>query len=334
MSEQKNYLNFINGVWKEPETREYYESFNPADSGESLGFYPLSDKRDVENAVECAESASREWKNLSITEREKFITRFLELMIKNRDRIGEIVCKESGKILKEALAEPDRGVEEISYIVGEGRRLEGITTPSNRPGVTSVAVRIPLGVVAAITPWNFPFLTPLRKVIPALITGNTVILKPASTTPLSSVIIAELFEQAGLPSGVFNLIMGSGKTVGDAISSNPKVNGISFTGSTEVGKSINSMAAANFTKIQLEMGGKNPAIVADCTDLENAAAQITSSAFALSGQRCTSISRVIVLQKDADKLEELIAEKIKEYRLGKRYGTRSNLRADNQQKCR
>ena len=123
------------------------------------------------------------------------MSRFLEVMAEERDRIGDIVCRESGKILKEALAEPDRGMEEVAYFIGEGQRLEGITMPSSRPGVSSVAVRVPLGVVAAITPWNFPFLTPLRKVIPALVTGNTVVLKPASATPLSGVIIAELFEK-------------------------------------------------------------------------------------------------------------------------------------------
>ncbi len=316
MAEKRKYLNYINGEWKEPGTGDFYENFNPADNQESLGLYPLSDVEDVKAAIGSAEKAFSEWKNLSPAARSVYMSRFLEVMAEDRDRIGEAVCREAGKILKEALAEPDRGIEEVGYFIGEGQRLEGITMPSSRPGVSSVAVRVPLGVVATITPWNFPFLTPLRKVIPALVTGNTVVLKPASATPLSGVIIAELFEKAGLPSGVFNLVLGSGKVVGDAIASDPRVKGISFTGSTAVGRGINTQAAANFTKIQLEMGGKNPAIVADCLNLENAAAQITSSAFALSGQRCTSISRVIVMEKDADRLEALIAEKMKNYKLG------------------
>lgn len=316
MAEVNKYLNFINGVWCEPVGGEYYPNFNPADSRDNLGSFPLSDSLDAERAVESAAKAFGSWKRLDSSQREQYLLRFLELLGHNRERIGEIVCRESGKILKEALAEPDRGAAEIRFMIGEGKRLEGITQKSDRFGVVSVAERVPLGVVVAITPWNFPFLTPLRKVIPALVMGNTVVLKPASDAPFSGVILAELFEKAGLPAGVFNLVMGSGKTVGDALSLHPKVAGISFTGSTGVGRSINRNGGEHFAKIQLEMGGKNPALVFDCNNLEEAASQITSSACGLSGQRCTAISRVIVDTDNAAAMERLIAENMKKYVLG------------------
>ncbi|MGB4587040.1 MAG: aldehyde dehydrogenase family protein [Rectinemataceae bacterium] len=238
------------------------------------------------------------------------------MIAENRLRIGEAICREEGKTLKEAMGEPDRGVEECRYFIGEGRRLEGITMPSDRDGVTSVAVRVPLGVIAAITPWNFPFLTPLRKIIPALVTGNTVVFKPASETPHSGVLIMELFDKAGLPPGVVNMITGRGGSMGDAITSNPLVRGITFTGSTEVGRRINQTAAGHFAKVQLEMGGKNPEIVAGYGDLDGAAAQIAQAAFAVTGQRCTSISRVIVLREEAAVLTGKIAERMKSYVLG------------------
>jgi len=200
---------------------------------------------------------------------------------------------------------------ETSFFIGEGQRLEGITMPSDRKGVVSVATRVPIGVVAAISPWNFPFLTPVRKVIPALVFGNTVVFKPASDTPYCAVLLMELFEKAGLPPGVVNLVIGKGSEIGDVISSNPLVNGITFTGSTVVGRRINQLASEHFAKVQLEMGGKNPAIVADYHDLDRAASEIATAAYAVSGQRCTAISRVIVLKEHAEALEAKIAEKTK-----------------------
>lgn len=313
MEKPEKYRNYINGTWKEPESREYCNNYNPADEKDLIGLFPLSSKADVEEAVLGCHKAFQSWHNLQAAEREIFIYRFLKLLEEKVQQIGEAICREEGKILKDALGEPKRGIEEISFFIGEGRRMEGITMPSDRKGVTSVAQRVPLGVIAAITPWNFPFLTPLRKIIPALVTGNTVIFKPASETPLSAVLLMELFEKAELPPGVVNLVMGSGRTMGDAITSHPLVRGISFTGSTAVGRSINRNAAENFTRVQLEMGGKNPAVVADYSDLDRAAAQITSSAFALSGQRCTAISRVIVFDDIADELEEKIAVKMSAY---------------------
>ncbi len=316
MGEVRNHRNFIDGKWVAPHSGKYLQDSNPADCTDIIGNFPLSDAEDVHAAAESAHKAFKLWSQIKPAKRETYIDRFAALLERNRQKIGEALCREEGKTLKEALGEPDRSVEESRYFSGEGRRLEGITMPSDREGVTSVATRVPIGVVAAINPWNFPILTPLRKIIPALVTGNTVLFKPANDTPHCGVLLMELFEEAGLPPGVVNMVIGQGSTMGDAIAGNPLVRGITFTGSTAVGRRINTVAAEHFAKVQLEMGGKNPAIVADYQNLDFAAAQITSAAFAVSGQRCTSISRLIVLREHAETLENKIAEKMKSYIVG------------------
>jgi alpha-ketoglutaric semialdehyde dehydrogenase len=316
MKDIKTYQNFIDGKWVVPASGKYYPDINPANYDDIIGNFPLSGREDVDAAVQSAHKAFKLWSKLLPTEREKYIDKFVVLLDQEKQRIGEALCREEGKTLKEALGEPSRGVIECSYFLGEGQRLEGITMPSDRKGVTSVATRVPLGVIAAIAPWNFPFLTPLRKIIPAIATGNTVVFKPAYDTPHCGVLIMELFEKAGLPPGVVNMVLGKGSEIGDAISGNPLVRGITFTGSTSVGRRINEKAAANFTKTQLEMGGKNPCIVAGYKDLDFAADQIASAAFAVTGQRCTSISRVIVLKDQAEELESRIMQKMKSYVMG------------------
>ncbi|MEA2069532.1 MAG: aldehyde dehydrogenase family protein [Verrucomicrobiota bacterium] len=316
MSDIKTYKNYINGEWVAPSSDKYYENFNPADDTTVLGRFPLSEEADVNRAVESSHQAFRGWSKMLHGERAKYIHAFMVLLEKNKQRIAEVLCQEQGKTLKEAMGEPVRSLAECDYVLGEGHRMEGITMPSDRKAVTSVAVRVPLGVVAAITPWNFPFLTPLRKVIPALVAGNTVVLKPAFDTPRCGILIAELLHEAGFPAGVVNTVIGKGSVMGDALSGHPLVRGITFTGSTSIGRRINEIASRSFTKVQLEMGGKNPAIVADYKDLDYAASQITSAAFSVTGQRCTSISRIIVLREHAEELEALIADKMKSYVVG------------------
>jgi aldehyde dehydrogenase (NAD+) len=224
--------------------------------------------------------------------------------------------RELGKTLNEAKGEPARGIVESRYNMSEINHMDGITMPSDRAGVTSVANRVPLGVVAAISPWNFPFMTPVRKIIPALAAGNTVVFKPASETPHSAVLLMELFEEAGFPPGVVNLIIGSGGTIGDVISGHPLVRGVTFTGSTDVGLRINALCAKNFAKTQLEMGGKNPGIVAECKNLTLAANTIADAAMQLAGQRCTSVSRAIVLEDQAEEFEELAVKRLQSYKIG------------------
>jgi acyl-CoA reductase-like NAD-dependent aldehyde dehydrogenase len=321
----KTYRNFINGEWVEASSKETYDVLNPANKGEVVGRFPLATEQDVEKAIVSAHEAFQSWRKVTASERAEYIYRFIQLLDDNKERLARALTQEQGKPYKESFTEASRGVKELRYIVGEAARLEGITLPSDRVGVTNTVIRVPIGVVAAIAPWNFPVLTPLRKIVPALIAGCTVVFKPASDTPLTAVILTELFEKAGLPAGTINLIMGNGRKVGDTLVSHPMMKGVSFTGSTSVGRHINKAAAANFTKVQLEMGGKNPVVVADYADLEHAATQIVGSAYTNAGQRCTAISRVIVLEKQADELERLIVEKVKKYKVGNGMDSQTNI---------
>ncbi len=317
MKKNDKYLNFINGEWVEPGSGNYYDVYNPAANDDLIGKFPLSTEEDVEKAVMSADKAFGRWSKSTITERTKTMYEFIRLCEENVDKLAEALCLEQGKPLKEALGETKRGIEEVYYATGEAARLEGITLPSTRENVRNSVLRVPIGPIAAITPWNFPVITPLRKIVPALIAGCTVVFKPASSTPFAATLIIDLLDKAGFPAGVVNLIVGKGSKVGNALVSNPLIKGISFTGSTKVGESINVAAARNFTRVQLEMGGKNPAVVAEYSDLEDAASQIVSAAFSNAGQRCTAISRVIVLEKHRVELEDLIVDKVKDFNVGK-----------------
>jgi len=317
------YQNYIGGQWVAPAAGEYYEIRDPGNRDELVGCFPLSGTGDVDRAVEAAHKAFKSWSRLLPMERAAYIERFIALLEEETPRLGEWLCREQGKPLAEALGEPTRGIKECKYVVGEATRMQGLSLPSERPGVTNTVVRVPIGVVAAITPWNFPLLTPLRKVVPALVAGCTVVLKPSYDTPYCCVMLCELFEKAGLPAGTVNLVMGRGGKIGDALTGNPLVRGVTFTGSTAVGRQINRIASGHFAKMQLEMGGKNPAIVYDYENLDFAAQQIITAAFANAGQRCTAISRVLVKREQAARLEALMADKISRYVVG--YGLESGV---------
>lgn len=314
--DEKRYMNYIDGKWAEPATGRYYKVKNPADVNETVGEFPISNDTDVNAAVEAAHNRFVSWKMLAPSKRTEFIEKFMKVLDENKERLAMAATKEQGKIYKESLAEAGRGVKETAIIIGEALRLEGIFRPCDSERTVNYAQREPIGVIAAITPWNFPILTPIRKIIPALVAGCCVVFKPASSTPLTAVIIAQLFDMAGFPNGAVNLIIGTGKSIGDTLISNPKVRGVSFTGSTYVGRHINKIAASDFTKTQLEMGGKNAAVVVDYEDLDSVASGIVKAAFTNAGQRCTSISRVIVLEKQAKELEKLIIEKTSKLTVG------------------
>jgi alpha-ketoglutaric semialdehyde dehydrogenase len=310
------YRNYIDGTWQEASGGETYELSSPGRTEETVGYFPLSTPDDVVQAVDAAHRRFQDWKTLTPSERTAFIYRFVELLGENRERLAEAAVLEQGKVYAEALAEPTRGTKELIITAGEALRLEGIARPSDSKRTVNVAHRVPIGVIAAITPWNFPILTPLRKIVPALVAGCTVVFKPATATPLTAVIITELFEQAGLPGGALNLVVGAGREIGDALVSNPLIRGVSFTGSTTVGRSINEKVASNFTKVQLEMGGKNAAVVVNYRDLDFVARKIVKAAFSNAGQRCTAISRVIVHDSQAEELERLLVEHAARIRVG------------------
>jgi len=315
-STQTKYRNFIDGEWLDASGGETYEVRSPGDKSHVVGQFPLSTAADADRAVEAAHRRFQTWKTLAPSERTAYIYKFVELLGENKERIAEAAVLEQGKVYKEALAEPTRGTKELLITAGEALRLEGIARPSDSKRTTNIAERIPIGAVAAISPWNFPILNPLRKIVPALVSGCTVVFKPATGTPLTAVILTELFEKAGLPAGALNLLMGQGSKVGNALVSNPLIRGVTFTGSTAVGRVINKTVAANFAKVQLEMGGKNAAVVVDYSNLEDVAPRIVKAAFSNAGQRCTAISRVIVHESQAEKLEELLVESASKIKVG------------------
>ena len=310
MKAPQKYGNYMGGQWKEPSTGAYFKNINPADHEDLVGEYPLSAEADVEEAVQEAQQAFKEWRRLTAEERNVYLNRLAQLIDQHQDEIGEIICREEGKTLAEAKREAVIAVDYIPFVMGEGQRMEGYTLPSPRQGVASVARRVPLGVIAAISPWNFPFITPIRKIVPALAAGNTVVFKPSNETPHSGVQLMKMIHEAGFPKGVVNMVIGSGSDIGDALSAHPLVKGITFTGSTEVGQHIHQQAAKHLATVQLEMGGKNPAVVAESNDLKAVASEIVKSAFSLTGQRCTAISRLIVLESQAEALVKAIKEQM------------------------
>ena len=312
----QRYANFINGKWHPPQTGNYYATRNPAHPGQTLAEFPQSAGPDAEAAIDAAEAAFPCWREAPGPQRGAILFRFSQLLEDSRTELAKIITAEQGKALNEALGEVSRAVVEARYMAGEASRPVGQTFPSERPGFTCSTVLEPLGVVAAITPWNFPVITPVRKIAPALAFGNTVVFKPASLTPWSAVFLMQLLEKAGLPHGAANLVIGPGSAVGDCLVADRRVRGITFTGSSEIGTRIYESAARRLAGVQLELGGKNPAVVVDYGDLEGAAREIVSAAFLCSGQRCTALSRVIVCEDQADALIDKILAHVARINVG------------------
>ena len=282
--------------------RAVYSIWNPARPSESLGEFADAAPADVDAAIATAESSARTWAAMPGPQRGAVLFRFADLLDASKDELARIITLEQGKALGESVGEVGRAAAETRFMAGEASRPIGLTFPSEKPGASCQTVAEPLGVVAAICPWNFPVVTPVRKIAPALAWGNTVVFKPATLTPWSGVYLTQLFERAGAPPGVVNLVTGSGSIAGEALIQDARVKGITFTGSTKVGTHVYETAARRLARVQLELGGKNPAVVADCDDHDDAAREIVAAAFLCSGQRCTAISRVIVLNAEADAL--------------------------------
>jgi alpha-ketoglutaric semialdehyde dehydrogenase len=311
----REFLNYIEGQWVPAESGKTFESHNPA-TGELIGKIPLSDGRDVARAVESAETAFEKWRKYPAPRRAEIVHRASDLLRERKQYMGELMTREMGKVLKEALGDVQEAIDMSFYIAGEGRRLNGLLVPSELPNKWAMAVRDPLGVVGVITPWNFPIAIPSWKIFPALICGNTVVFKPASDTPVLAAEFVKILDEAGLPPGVLNLVTGPGGTVGDAILKHPKVRLVTFTGSTEMGREVAIRAAENLKRVSLEMGGKNAIIVLDDADLDLATEGILWSAFGTSGQRCTAASRVIAHQGIKQELTEKLAVRASRLRLG------------------
>lgn len=305
--EYPHQVNFINNTWV-ASAGQGVETLNPADRGDVVGIVPDSTPEDVEAAIHAAERASRGWAATPGPVRGDILRRWSELIRENLEDLARLMTREMGKPLAESRGELGRAQMEIDYAAGEGTRIHGTTIPSRAPGLLVYTEREPLGVVAAITPWNFPAVAPVRKIAPALIFGNTVVLKPALETPLTALALAALLRDAGLPEGVLNVVTGRGSTVGSQLAEDSRIAGVSFTGSTGVGRTVNEAVARRMGAVQLELGGKNAAYVHSAEDLRSVAAEITSAAIQATGQRCTSISRVVVREEIADDLVALLTE--------------------------
>ena len=299
--------NYIGGKWVESVTGKTYPVHNPAHTDQVVGEFQTSGVEDTLTAVAAAKEGLVTWTNTPAPARANIIYKALEILGRRAEELAETITIEEGKPIADARGEVKRAMAIMEYAAGEGRRMFGYTTPSELPDTVAYTVRRPLGVVGIITPWNFPLAIPAWKIAPALICGNALVFKPASATPLSAVKLMEIFEEAGLPAGVLNLVTGPGGQVGTALVESPDVKGISFTGSTEIGTELYSESAKRLKKVQAEMGGKNAVIVLSDADMDKAMNGIVQGAFGSTGQRCTATSRVIVEEDVYDRfLTELI----------------------------
>jgi len=308
--------NFVNGRWIESRSGKALERRNPANLQEVVNVSPLSTREEVSTAIAAAKAAFPAWRDTPGPTRGKMLGRAAAIMETRKDELALTLCREEGKTLKESMIEVQRSAGILEFFAGEGRRLGGTTMPSEHAKTLNYTLKQPLGVVGAITPWNFPVAIPVWKLAPALVTGNTVVLKPAELTPLCAVKIVEIFQEAGVPAGVLNMVLGAGENVGDHLLQDRDVRAISFTGSNEIGSLIYGQAARQMKKCQCEMGGKNPVVVLRDADLELATESTVMSAFGSSGQRCTSTSRVVVEEAIANRFVEMIVERTREMKVG------------------
>jgi aldehyde dehydrogenase (NAD+) len=294
MAPPKVFDNFINGEWVASASGRTFEKVNPADRNDLLGLFQKSGAEDVEAAVKAAKEAYKSWKNMPPPKRGEILYRAASLLRERKEPLAEAMTREMGKVLEEARGDVQEAIDMTFYMAGEGRRLFGRTTTSELPNKFCMTVRSPIGVCGLITPWNFPMAIPSWKIMPALICGNTVILKPATDSPLSAYHLVQILEQAGLPRGVVNLVTGTGGDVGNPLILHKDVRVVSFTGSTEVGRKVSQACAASFKHCCLEMGGKNAIIVLEDANLDLAVDGALWGGFGTTGQRCTAASRVVV----------------------------------------
>ncbi len=312
----KTYHNYIGGKWIPSESGEVFENINPADTGDVIGRFPSSTSADVNAAVNAAQGAFDGWRNTPAPRRAEILFRLGEILIRNKNKFSADMTREMGKVLTEAGGDVQEAIDCTYYTAGEGRRLHGFTTPAEMPDKFAMCVRQPVGLCGLITPWNFPMAIPSWKLIPALVCGNTVVLKPAEDTPLSTYNLVQACEEAGIPPGVVNLVTGYGENAGAAITNHPALRLISFTGSTETGRIVASACAERNAICSLEMGGKNVIIVMDDADIDLAIEGALWGAFGTSGQRCTASSRLVVHKKVYKQFSKKLVERTRALRVG------------------
>jgi aldehyde dehydrogenase (NAD+) len=314
-TQTNTFKNLIGGEWVEAAGGETFESASPT-TGETIGVFPKSGAEDVDRAVAAAKTAFEDWRLVPAPKRGEILFRFARLLEESKDDLADLMTREMGKVKAEAGGDVQEAIDMSYYMAGEGRRLFGHTTPSELRDKFNMSVRMPIGVVGVITPWNFPIAIPSWKLAPALVCGNTVVFKPATDTPLLGERFVELLDEAGLPPGVVNIVHGGGGQVGDRLVRHPDVPVITITGSRETGVEVMRNAAEGLKHVHVELGGKNAIIVLDDADLDLAAEGIIWSAFGTAGQRCTAASRVIVQEGAYDALQAKLVAAAESMRLG------------------
>ncbi len=309
------YQNFIGGKWTASESGRTFESLDPA-TGEVVGVVAKSSPADVDRAVEAAAGAFRQWRLVPAPKRGEILFRAGQLLQERKEHFSQLVSREMGKVIAEGRGDVQEAIDMTFYMAGEGRRLFGHTVPSELPNKMALSFRDPVGVIAAITPWNFPVAIPSWKLTAALICGNTIVFKPASDTPVLAAELVKVYEEAGVPAGVLNFVTGGGSEVGDALVNHPGVSVVSLTGSTETGSTVLAQTSSHLKRVSLEMGGKNAIMVLEDADLDLAVEGILWSAFGTTGQRCTAASRVIVNRAVEKPLLERLEARARKMRMG------------------
>lgn len=308
--------NYIGGLWKAPTAGRRMPSINPVCRNEVVGQVPASDLNDLNEAVSAAIGARRAWRKMTGAQRGALLFKAADLLESRMDKIGRAMTREMGKTLAEAKGETARGAAILRYYAGEGMRPVGDVIPSTDAEALMYTTRVPLGVVGVISPWNFPVAIPVWKMAPALIYGNSVVWKPAAETAVTAALVMECFVEAGFPAGVINMVIGDGAVIGQGIAEHPGINGVTFTGSNVVGKRVGQTVLARGAKYQLEMGGKNPIIVAADADLDLAVEATISGGLRSTGQKCTATSRVIVVSNVYETFKAKLLEKVSALRIG------------------
>jgi len=312
----KVYKNFIDGEWVEASTGQTFENRNPADIRDVVGIFQRSGKADVDAAVGAAKAAFAKWRLIPAPRRAEIIYRAAEMLFERKEDFARDMTREMGKILKETRGDVQEAVDTAYYMAGEGRRMFGPTTPSELPNKFAMAVRHPIGICGLITPWNFPMAIPSWKLLPALVCGNTCVIKPAQDTPLSTFNLVRVLYDAGLPRGVVNIVTGFGSEVGTPLTEHADVRAISLTGSSAVGRIVGTTAAKSFKHCSLELGGKNPMIVLDDANLDLAIEGGLWGGFGTTGQRCTATSRIIVQKGIYAEFVERYVDRAKALKVG------------------
>lgn len=328
MSEK--FQNFINGEWKDSSSGETFENRNPADTKDLIGNFPLSNKKDVDEAVEAAKTAYEKWRLIPAPKRGDVLKVVGDMMLEQKDEISFEMTREMGKVFAETKGDTQEGIDTAYYAASEGRRLFGHNAPSELPNKMNLSFRVPIGVAGLITPFNFPMAIPTWKMFPALVCGNTVVLKPAELVPKTATTLVKIVDDAMrevlgtdyIP-GVVNLVHGTGEVVGEAMINHPDIDLISFTGSSEVGSHINSVAGKQLKRVSLEMGGKNAQIVMQDANMELALDAVLWGAFGTTGQRCTATSRLIIHESIHDVFIEKLKDRVAQLRLG--YGNNNTV---------